>query len=158
MAESPVVAIDSMTLVWGVRKDGTEEQRNRARYLFQKLEEEDDAQIVVPAIVVAEYLVPVAEANRARVASALSERFRIVPFDVRSAALASRLFETFKPSRATGTPGARDLLKADTMIVASAKTAGAQVFYTDDEDCREMASTVLAARPLPNIPSSLFGY
>ena len=146
-----------MTLIWGVRQEGTDDERNRARYLFQQLNE-DDAQIIIPAVVVAEYLVPVAEKDRAKVASALSDRFRIVPFDVRSAALAARLFDDFKPNRPKGRPGGRDLLKADAMIVASSKTAGARYFYSDDAECREMASSVLTARELPANPTNLFEY
>jgi predicted nucleic acid-binding protein len=146
-----------MTLVWGVRKDGTQEERNRARYLFQQLEAEQ-AQVIVPAVVVAEYLYPVDDSKKARVVAELTERFRVVPFDVRSAALAARLFAKAKPNAPQGIPGKRDCLKADSLIVASAASAGAKIFYSDDGNCRAMASGVLIARELPTGPQSLFQY
>ncbi len=157
VAKTEAIAIDTMTLIWGIRKDGPDEQQKRAKFLFQKLEEEK-AQVIVPAIVVAEYLVPVRQDERDRVAALLGESFRVVPFDIRCTVLAAQIFGQFKKGKASKTVGGRDLLKADAMIVASAKAAGASVFYTDDKRCRKMAGSVMEARGLPDIPSNLFGY
>jgi hypothetical protein len=47
-----------MTLVWGIRKDGPKEKLQRAQWLFRELEDAR-AQIVLPAIALAEYLTPI---------------------------------------------------------------------------------------------------
>ena len=49
------VSFDCMTLVYAVRKHGPEDLVKYARYLFMELEE-CSAQIVLPTVVVAEFL------------------------------------------------------------------------------------------------------
>ena len=152
---STIVAIDSMTLVWGVRKQGTDEQIQRAKWLFEMLEEEK-SQIVVPTVAVAEYLTPIPSNDHAAVLAAMRERFLLAPFDVRAASLAAQLFGEGRIVRTVGKPGARKCLRADSLIIATAVTFGARVFYTGDDDCRTMASKVMEAKGMPTQGPNLF--
>ncbi|NJO55607.1 MAG: hypothetical protein HC834_03755, partial [Rhodospirillales bacterium] len=85
-----LVAVDTMTLVWGVRKQGTSEQRERARWLFDRLEG-DHNQILIPTVAVSEYLTHVDRGNHLDVIEQLNKRFILAPFDVRCASLARTL-------------------------------------------------------------------
>lgn len=153
------VAIDSMILVWGVRAQGTQEQRDGATWLFQELEEKE-AQIIVPAISLSEYLVPVKDEDRNEQIAILSKRFIIAPFDVRCASLASQLFSRGKETREMGEENARKILKADCMIVATAAVHGARVFYSGDTKCRALAEQIhkWTVRDVPDTPPDLFSY
>ena len=151
-----VVAIDSQILVWGIRKKGPQERCDQARWLFQELEDED-AQIIVPSVVLAEFLTKVEDANRLAVVSAVSGRFRVVPFDIKAAALAAELFVAGRAARTMKKTGSRNCLKADSMIVASAKVHGARTFYTDDGDCLKLAKRAgIVGERLPKMAPDLF--
>ncbi|MBI4579501.1 MAG: hypothetical protein HY718_07360 [Planctomycetes bacterium] len=105
-ASDPIVAIDFMILVWGIRKTGTREQLQRARWLFQKLEEEE-AQVILSSVALAEYLTPVPPDEHRDVIAALTKRFIVPPFDVRCASLAASLFAEGKNLRQMDKRGAR---------------------------------------------------
>jgi hypothetical protein len=54
-------------------------------------------------------------------------------------------------------PGARVRLRADTLIVATAHAHGVQVFYTDDDDCFNMAKKLITdVRRLPIVGPHLW--
>lgn len=152
-----LAAIDSMILVWGVRFQGQPEQLQRAKWLFQEFEEKQ-AQIIVPAIAMSEYLVPVKEKDHKDQIAVLSKRFIIAPFDVRCSSLAARLFSVGKKARDMGGKNARKVLKADTMIIATAAVHGAEVFYSGDLGCRTLAKHFerWSVKDLPDIAPDLF--
>lgn len=150
-----IVAIDSMVLVWGIRQEGTQEQLQRVRWLFEELQQQD-AQIIVPTIAIAEYLTPVARHDHAAVIHDLSQRFIIPVFDVRAASLAAHLFNVGNNTRPKNIPGGRTCLRADSIIIASAHASGATTFYSDDAQCRALAKEYMTAADLPTIPPTLF--
>lgn len=144
-----------MTLVWGIRQSGPADKVKRAGYLFQQLAQ-NDAQVIVPSVVVAEFITPIpTEVERTRAVAAISERFRIEPFDAQDAILAVRLWNEGK-NRLKGIKGSRVSLRADAFIVATAFNHGALEFFTEDDDCFKMASSIMQARRLPTIAPSLF--
>lgn len=151
----PLVAIDTMILVWGIREDGTAEQRKRVYWLFRKLDDEQ-AQIVVSSVSVSEYLIRVEPAKHAEAIAQISSRFIIQPFDARCVSLAAQLFVDGKAQREMGKDDARKSLRADTMIVACAKAAGVSALYTNDGGCRNLAKGIgLDAYDLPGQPEYL---
>lgn len=156
---SPIVAIDSMILVWGVRGDGTSEQTKRTQWLLRNLEN-DEAQVMVPSVVLAEYLTLVEPQHHREVIAALNESFFIPPFDVRCATVAAGLFGEGKRQRRMKKAGARSCLRADSLIIATARVYGAEILYSNDRDCRNLADTVpgLTACDLPEAPPSLYEY
>jgi predicted nucleic acid-binding protein len=151
-----IVALATMALAWGIRKKGSKENIKRARYLFNELEQ-DDAQIVVPSVVVAEYIAAIADQpERDQTVAEMSVRFILAPFDQRDALLAAQLWRDGKSKRELGSKGSRVCLRADVMIVATAVGHGAREFYTNDTDCLKMAKKVIDARPLPEMGANLF--
>jgi predicted nucleic acid-binding protein len=147
---SRIVAIDTNVLVWGVRKKGPADKMLYAGYLFDELSQ-DEAQIIIPSIVAAEFITDIPPDARAKVIAELSVRFRIEPFDAKDAILAAELWDIGKAGRQMAQPGARTTLRADTLIVATAKNHGAKEFYSDDGDCRDLASKFMTAKPLPKM-------
>jgi len=153
----PIVALDSNILVLGIRKKGDPKKVRYARYLFQSLEEEE-AQIIVPSVVVAEFLIPFKQSkDREAVIAEMRKRFIIAPFDARAAVISVELWHDGKKTREKKQPGARAYLRADSMIVATAYSQGAQIFYTDDIDCANMArKRIPEVRGLPKIGQHLW--
>ena len=81
-----------MILIWGVRRQGNGDMVEYAGYLFRQLEE-DEAQVILPSVVVAEFLTQSkTQAERTHVLAELSKRFILVPFDARDAVLAAELW------------------------------------------------------------------
>jgi predicted nucleic acid-binding protein len=147
-------------LVWGIRKLGTTDQNQRAIWLFQQLEE-DEAQIILPTVAVSEYLTPLDPATHDAIITELGRRFILAPFDIKSAALAARIYAENKniQLQIQNQPNARKTLRADCLIVATARIHGARIFYSGDTGCRSLASKIsgIEARDLPAQPPNLFG-
>jgi predicted nucleic acid-binding protein len=145
-----------MTLVWGIRKKGPPEKITHAGYLFKQLER-DKAQIIVPTVVLAEFVTPIRSSDdRAKVVAEMSARFLVEPFDIKDVILAAELWNHGKSNRQMGKDGARTSLRADALIVATAKNHGAKEFFTEDNDCFDMANKVMTAKRLPTIADGLF--
>ena len=156
----PLVAVDTNILIWGIRQEGPNGMIERAGWLFDFLEQEE-AQIIVPSVVVSEYLIPTQESDHRNIIAAMSRRFIVAPFDVRCTSLAAALFYPGKSARglgkAVGHPAARVVLRADCLIAATAKLAGATRFYSNDAPCRETAKLAgMQPEDLPDIPPSIF--
>jgi predicted nucleic acid-binding protein len=158
-----IVAVDSMTLVWGVRGDRTEgdgadEQRRNANWLLQ-LFSARKTQVIVAAVSVAEYLTPLASTKHRAAIDVLNQRCLIQPFTSDCAALAAELFSLGKKMRVGGVAGGRAILRADTLIIATARIHGAACLYTNDIQCRELANTIAPdfGRDIPVPPLDIFG-
>jgi predicted nucleic acid-binding protein len=154
---------DNNILVWGTRKDldpvddhgrDIADLQRRARVLFLELERKS-IEVVIPEIVISEYLCGVPLKDHNAVISTFHERFFCQPFDALAAAISASLFfysrslddELRRPKR---------LLKIDTMVVASAKAAICTVFYSNDERCRKLAQKAgMVAHDLPTHSSDL---
>lgn len=152
-----LAAIDTAALIWGVRQKGEPDKLERGQWLFRELED-INARIIVPSVVVAEYLVPVDSERRKSVVASLSERFIIHSFDVHCAVIAAELHGLGDAQRPKGTEDRRKCLKADCMIIATAFAHKADRFYSHDKDCRNFAETLSGweVRDLPPHAPTLF--
>ena len=86
--------LDNHILIWGIRgvaEVGQEIMIRRAKALFEELEDQE-ADILVPAVVVSEFLAGVPKSQHAELLKALNRRFQLPPFDVRAAAVAAGLW------------------------------------------------------------------
>ena len=162
-----IVCVDTNILVWHIRKEGPPDLKQYAGYLFKQLENDKDdkgrsnAQVMVTTVVLTEFVTPVkSQEERDKLIAEISKRFLIEPFDARDAALAATLWhfgKTNRDKRNAPKDGQRAILRADTMIIATAKGHGATEFYSEDADARAMAQKVgLTARALPRMGSNLF--
>ena len=155
-----LVALDTNILIWcGMRELPRDESDDpalaeRARFLLHRLER-DAARIVVPAISAAEWAVPIAPEKRAGFLDTLNKQFFVKAFDLQSAAIAADLYakaKTIPEEERTK----RQVLSADIKIIATAKAAGATVFYTHDKKCRRVARLIMPAEDLPTHGDELF--
>jgi hypothetical protein len=87
----------------------------------------------------------------------LSERLVCPSFDLHAAAIAADLWAQHQKLPADLQYTKRHVLKADVMIVASAKAIGATDFYTHDKRCRALAGIMMTAHDLPtDDPDDMF--
>jgi predicted nucleic acid-binding protein len=152
-----IAFIDTMVLIWWVRRQSTQGQENmiqRAHWLMEDLEQQC-ANVMVSSISVAEFLRGSTAAQQAEQMAIIEEVFLPAPFDQRAAlTLAAR------------SPAARGIkeyvdrtvaFKADQMIVASAAANKVNILYSHDVGMRKLATAFgIEARDLPEMPSSLF--
>lgn len=150
-----IVALDTMTMIWGIQRAGNKSQNNlaemqcRAHILLETLQD-DKATIIVPSVVVAELLVGVDPSKHAAFIASLQGNFFCPPFDIRATEVAARLFQQKNKLLLTGGPQQRHVLKSDIMIIATAIAAGATRFYSNDSKCRNLAQLAnLNADDLP---------
>lgn len=150
-----------MAMIWGLKRlkgNPTPEAREmmrRAAILLADLAEAKE-KIIVPAVVVTELLCGIPRDHHGEFVAELQRRFFCPPFDLRACALAAELWQQ-RPSSPQGPHSQRPLLKLDVMIVATAKVAGAGVFYSNDKQCRAFAALAnLDARDLPTHSQNLF--
>jgi predicted nucleic acid-binding protein len=141
------VALDTNILIWGGLRppnaDGAPlsshaaEMTYRSQALLIDLEKKGE-KIIVPVVSVAELLVPIDLNQRGAFLAVLTTRFFCPPFDMHAASLAAELWR-FHRSLPASEHLDRKLLKADVLIVATAKVAGASAFYSHDAKCRKLA-------------------
>ncbi len=157
-----MIGIDSMILIYAhlvPKKEGknpTErsELALRAQLLLYM---QSKGMIVLPTIVVSEVLVPVPADHRNTLIAKLSSRFICAPFDLPAAAIAADLWTEHKKLPDELRYDERHVLRADAMIVATAKSAGATDFYSHDRKCRALADIVMTSHDLPTRdPNDMF--
>jgi len=152
-------AFDTMTVIYelaeGHADPAIQELHRRARILSAALTEQK-ATIILPTVVVSELLTGIEPANHGQFLATLQARFLIPPLDLRAAALAAQLWiehRKLPPDQKLE----RRVLKADVLVVASAKVAGATVFYSHDTKARTLANLAkMEARDLPTHSEKLF--
>jgi predicted nucleic acid-binding protein len=136
---------------WTMRKDQKEkktqdvrEMQRRARLLMRMLDEQK-AKVIIPSVVIAELLAGVEPQKHTKLLAEFNEHFFCPSFDIQAAPLAAKLWQfehglrNVQPGLPKDQRSPRNVLKADTMIIATAKLAGASVFYSHEARCRRLA-------------------
>jgi predicted nucleic acid-binding protein len=164
---SQIAACDSQVLMWAFpwamrpekkrkkERQDVPEMRRRAKILLKILSDQG-TELCIPSVVVSELLLGIDPQKHANVIAEFQDRFFCPPFDIKACILAARLwhFERGLAGYGEGLPKEeqteRKILKSDILIVASAKVAGATVFYSHEEKCRRLAREAgLTANDLP---------
>jgi hypothetical protein len=157
------VALDTMFLIWALRKDPRKEKLSehdaemlrRSRILLRDLDEKKQI-VILPAVAAAELLCPIDPKEHGKFIAVLTQRFFCPPFDIRAASLAAELWQYHRGLPSTEQTS-RTVLKADVLIISSAKVGGASTFYSHDAKCRKLATHAgLKARDLPTHSENLF--
>ncbi len=157
-----LVCLDNHILIWGIRgiaTAGQEPMIQRAKALLDELDK-DNAEILVPSVVVGEFLAGVPKVQHTELLNVLNRRFQIPPFDVRAAVVAAGLWRDFAERSPTLREQLRSdfpavekaKLKADVQILAIALARKAEVLYTHDGALKTVASGLIAVRELPPAP------
>lgn len=144
-----LVCFDNHILIWGIRGEATpgqEEMIRRTRLLLEYLEEKN-ANIIIPSVVVGEFIVKVPKENHQKVMSVLEKRFQIAPYDTAAALIAAEIWiDKNKGSiginhelRQGLQDTSRIKLKDDCKIVATAVKFKAECIYSEDEGVKKFA-------------------
>lgn len=161
-------ACDSQVLLWSMpwamtaaakkkRKEGQDviEMRRRARLLMTMLDN-DRTIIVIPSVAVAELLAGIDPARHVSILAEFTNRFFCPPFDAAASILAAKLWQyerglkNVSPGLPEDDRSERIILKADMLIISTAKMAGATIFFSHDEKARRLAKQAdMEARDLP---------
>ena len=144
--------IDNHILIWGVRKEATPGQDmmiERAE-LFLEYCDAAKIKILVPTIVVGEFLVKTPQEKHEEISAVLEKRFRIAPYDAITAACAARILQEYKTSGMKATHTNRDVLKADIQILATAITRKCNVLYTHDDGLTALAGRYIKVCKMPD--------
>lgn len=158
-----VVGIDAMILIYagivpsknGDAKKSIADLHVRAMLLLDQLDRQKST-VILPTIAVSEILVPVPASESGALIRALGERFVCPTFDLPAASIAANPWAQHKTLPRDQKYKNRHVLKADAMIIASAKAAGDSEFYSNDRNCRTLAAIVMEAKGLPSKPKSLY--
>lgn len=153
------VCLDNHILIWGIRgmaTPGQEEMVERAKDLLFEMDEMD-AEILVPSVVVAEFLAGIPKTQHVGILEVLNRRFQLPPFDVRTAAIAAELWReaaernpNLKEQIQDAFPGTEKAkIKADMMILATALVRKADILYTHDGPLKKSAEGRIEIRELP---------
>lgn len=158
--------IDTHILIWGVQgvsRPTQSEMIVRAKALLAKLDKEN-VKVVVPSIVVGEFLLGLPVEQQPAYQELVSRRFIVVPYDLRAAIQFSRIWHSKKSQgeiEAIKQNGlTRNELRADTMIVATAVASGASAIFGFDKGVQRLSdgfipfedvSAMLLQTPLPEI-------
>lgn len=107
--------------------------------------------ILIPAIVVAEYLTKVPNDLHEDVINSLSPKFIIAPFDTKTASIAADI-RNKKAAVLGGIPSQqKECLKADILIVATALQHNCKIIYTNDNDMNTIASGYIEVKLIKDL-------
>lgn len=154
-----VVCLDTHVLIWGVRgfaSPGQEEMPSRARAFLEKLSR-DREQVIIPAPVVAEYLIGVSPAYQQSSLEKMGKSFVIAPFDAAAAGEAARIRTALGIGGGPTVSGPngncnRTALKFDLLIVAVALSRKCDVIYSSDGDFKKLFSDFIPVEEIPPLP------
>lgn len=154
-----LVCFDNHILIWGIRREATpgqEEMIRRTGLLLDYLEERK-ANIIIPSVVVGEFMVKVPKENHQKVMNILEKRFQIASYDTAAALIAAEIWI----DKNKGSSGINDelreglqdtsriKLKDDCKIVATAIKYKADCIYSEDEGVKKFAEGRIDAREVP---------
>ncbi|MCT0199921.1 PIN domain-containing protein [Synechococcus sp. CS-1325] len=153
------VCVDTHILIWGVKEQsepGQEEMIPKAKELLKRCER-DGKLILVPSIVVAEFLTGIPPSVHGEVLELLSGWCQIQPFDALCASVFAKLWQEKtalgvvadirKDNVAT-----RQELKADCMIVSTAVANKSETICTHDTALMRFAQGSVVCRQIPEYP------
>jgi predicted nucleic acid-binding protein len=142
-----IFGIDTHVLIYAEAvpsKSGTKCQdfadlRDRAKLLIYRAADKGDT-VVLPTVVISELLIPVPAGQRGALIQVLEKTFQCPSLDIPAATIAADLWSKFRnlPQSQAYNNG-RHVLRADALIVASARAANATHFYSHDSQCRVLA-------------------
>ena len=89
-----MISVDTQILIWGLKRNSTKNRAHmipKAEHLLECLSQQR-AKIMVPSLVLSEFLVKYTFDERAVVLAEMQKRFFIAPFDANSASLAAQMY------------------------------------------------------------------
>ncbi len=151
-----IICLDNNVLLWGIKEDcseGQEEMIPRTKEFIDSISL--DTTVIVPSIVVGEFLMRIPEKLHAMVINLFNKNFIIAPYDPLCASKFATIWKANKPPEEAekimklGTTRAE--LKADSMIVATAVARKADCIYSNDRGIKTFAKGFISVKDIPFI-------
>ncbi|MFC1549464.1 type II toxin-antitoxin system VapC family toxin [Nitrospirota bacterium] len=157
-----LVCLDNHILIWGIKEEATEGQEEmipKAKRFFKWLEDEG-VKVLIPANVIAEFLMLIPHEEHGKVIALFDKHFIVVPFDTAAASCFAGIW------RERNDDGTIELVKKkgvtknkitfDCQIVAIAVTHGASCIYSHDEDIEKFAGSHIEVKQMPEIFEQMY--
>lgn len=154
MAQPLKVCFDTAPLIWGVRGESSSTQANmieRTKLYIATLAEQR-ATIIVPTVVLAEYLEGVSEGDMAGEIGALHRGFVVEPFDPFAAKIAAVLRQNEEVRdlyKRDDDSVHKTCIKVDVMVVATAIATEADFIVSHDSHLATIAAGRIEIRQVP---------
>lgn len=153
-----IVCIDNHVLIWGIKEYATEGQENmilRAKSFFNECRENETI-VMVPSIVVGEFLTSIEPNYHAMTINLLQNAFQIAPYDAQASTIFAKIWREKHTSNLLHTmrnemQATRAELKADCMIVATAIARKAEKIYSHDVKLKNFAIGKIEVVEIPEI-------
>jgi predicted nucleic acid-binding protein len=153
-----MVCIDSHVMIWAIKEEsapGQEFMIPKAK-AFLKWLDKTDVKVIVPSVVVAEFLMRIPPEIHTTINNLIQRNFISPPFDLQAAAHFSRIWQARKSQKVLqdliDNGKTRQELKADSMIVATALARGASLIYSHDEGLKKFAEGYIRVLEIPDVP------
>ena len=153
-----MICFDTAPLIWGIQGKANKEQEylvSRTNSYIRHLSKEK-TKIILPAPVIAEYLVGFSAEEQKIQEEILQKYFIIVSFDYKAARLASELERAKSPRDIQAEFGIdRQNVKTDVQIVATAIVFGAHAIVSHDDHMKVIAGDRIKIIDVPSISEQL---
>ena len=155
-----LICFDNHVLIWGIKeqaKEGQEDKISLAKRFIDKLGDDDN--VLIPSIVMAEFLIPIPPELHATVINLFNKNYIIAPFDALAASKFSLIWQTNKPAETAKQLikdyATRAELRADSMIVATAVAWKAECIYSYDKWVKTFAKGFIEVKDIPIVPQEV---
>lgn len=152
-----VVGIDTHVLIWGIQRTAASSQTDmieRTVNFLAWLQNEQQV-IIVPAPVLAEFLMRIPAEEHNRVSQEIQSRFIVPPFDAATASMFARIWQANKNNGFPSESDGRERVKTDSMIIAVAVVNKAKILYSEDPGLQKSAKDFIETRGIPSVPRQL---
>ena len=153
-----LVVFDTHILIWGVQKTARQEQKDmisKTERFFKHLDD-NHAKVLIPSVVLSEFLMPIPAAEMGTYLQKFEEKFMVIPYDAMAALEFAKIWQskqeddTIQVLRHEGF--SKHHLKVDSMIVATAINQKATCIYSHDSGLNKLASGYIAVKEIPSLP------
>lgn len=157
-----LVCFDTQIIIWGVQGAARPSQQGMVQktQLFLNQLNETKVRIMIPSIVIAEFLMAIPFELHFQTSSLFQKKFIIEPFDLQAASKFAQIWQDknqsgkVKQIKQELNLGKQEL-KADCMIVAIAVAKGADCIYSHDSGLKKFAEGTIEVREIPDTPQQL---
>ncbi|NJL57616.1 PIN domain-containing protein [bacterium] len=151
-----MVCFDTHVIIWGIKREATAGQEGKiaqAESLISSCEE-NKINIMIPSIVFAEVICNLDSKLQNELSAVMTRRFIIPPFDTRAALYFAQMWKEAWGRRKgldENIRVSREHMKADLMIIATARSNGAYCIYSEDASLKLFACDYIDVKPLPAV-------
>ena len=152
-----IVCLDTQVLIWGIKREAQESQRDMIEKTANFLAWLDDERhiVMVPSPVLGEFLMRIPYEGHAAIQQIIESKFIVPSFDRIAASWFARIWQENNHNRGKAGVITRDEVKVDSMIVAVAKANNASRIYSEDPHLPKFANGFIEVCPIPAIPRQL---